>query len=151
MSSARILRTLIVAMWVITILGGVLDSALEPRLPNELRSYLADESNRQLATWDWVGMITGLVAFLFLLAGSVHLYRLRSHGRRTFLIGLVLSVVLMPLFGHVVYNAWAAPLYEASLILGGVIIGWIYLPGFSSPLSDPVIAPHEPKRPPAID
>ena len=62
-----------------------------------------------------------------MITGSVRLYRLRASGRRPFLTGLVISIVTMACFEAVVYNSWSAALYEASMVLGGVVVGWLYL------------------------
>jgi len=147
MNSAHALRYLILAMWGTAVAGGILDFSLESRLPEPLRDYLDAEWDRDLNSREWVGLVAGLVSLWFLLRGSILLYRLRARGRRPFLAGLIISVLAMPLFGPVIYNPWSPLFYEASMVLGGVVVGWIYFSSVPLELSD---NPTSDGRPPPI-
>ena len=128
MSPSQLLQYLILATWGTGLVGAVLDFSLESTLPEPLREYLDSEWNEEnLTPREWVGVVVGLASLVLMITGSVRLYRLRANGRRTFFTGLVLSVVTMACFEAVIYNPWSAALYEASMVLGGVIVGWLYL------------------------
>jgi len=122
------LRYLILAIWGTAIGGAVLDFSLESTLPDPLRQYLDSEWNEDhCAPREWVGVVAGLTSLVLMITGSVRLYRLRANGRRPFFTGLIISVLTMACFEAVVYNPWSAALYEASMVLGGVVVGWLYL------------------------
>jgi hypothetical protein len=128
MSPSQLLRYLILAMWGTAIVGAVLDLSLESTLPEPLRQYLNSEWNEEnLTPREWVGVVAGLASLVLMITGSVRLYRLRATGCRPFFTGLALSVLTMLCFEAVIYNPWSAALYEASMVLGGVIVGWLYL------------------------
>lgn len=150
MSSAQTLRYLILAMWGTAIAGAVLDVSLESQLPEPLRNHLATEWARDLTPRDGLGAAASVAVLWFMVRGSIQLYRFRATGRRNFLVGFVLSILMTPLMGPVIYNAWSPLFDEASIALGGVIVGWLYLSHNPPELSDRALAKGEPSRPPPI-
>lgn len=137
-------------MWATAIVGGVLDLSLESSLPDPLRDYVSAQMDEDPTGLEWVGLVVVLAALWFMIQGSVRLYRLNRQGRRPFLIGVVLSVAAMPLFGAVVYNGWSALLYEASMVLGGVIVGWAYFSNWHAELDAAEVPRSNSDRPPPI-
>ena len=127
MPSAPI-RQLLAGMWLTGIVGGVLDFALESRLPSHLQAYLAAELERPFEWTDAMLALLALVSFGFTVYSSIQLYRLRLEGREPFAVGFAAGLVALLFFGPAVYNPWAAALYAASYSLGGALIGWLYLP-----------------------
>lgn len=130
------MRRLLLVYWATLVSGVVVDLALESQLPKPLREFLATQYSEQPGVGFWVAASLGLIAIWLLVSGSIRLARLRAGGSARFASGVVLSTGLGPLLGPVVYHAWAAPLYEASLIVGGILLGWVYL----HPLPPPAIS-----------
>ena len=150
MSSAQILRYLIIAMWATALLGVVLDFSLDSQLPETLRDYRAAEWDSDFTARDGLGAVAGLVVIWYMVRGSIQLYRLRFAGRRTFLIGVVLGALTMPVYGPDVYHGWTSLFNEASTTLGGVIVGWLYLSDIQLQLKDAASAEGPSPRPPPI-
>ena len=136
MNPELVMRRLIVAMWATALIGGALDLASESELPEPLRTYREAEQDAPVTARTAATAVAGLVVLWYLIRGSIHLYGLRARGCRPFATGLVSSVIMMPLVGPVVYGGWSAAFYEASLVLGGVILGWLYLSDVSLQLVD---------------
>jgi hypothetical protein len=136
-------------MWTTAIVGGVLDLALESSLPDPLRDYVGAWMEDPTGL-EWAGLVAVLAALWFMLQGSVRLYRLNTQGRRPFLIGVGLGIAAMPLFGATVYNGWSALLYETSMVLGGVILGWAYFSNWPPELEARVAPIMDPHRPPPV-
>ena len=133
-------RPLLIATWSTSIVGGVLEFALEPTLPVPLRAFLAAELERPLGWTDAVALPLAVVSLGLAVYGSVQLYRLRFRGRAPLAASFLTGLVAHLFFGPVVYNPWAFTLYAASYSLGGALIGWLYLP----PRPDAPPAAHPP-------
>jgi cytochrome c biogenesis protein CcdA len=147
MQDRSVVRRLLALFWATTIAGVVLDFALESRLPEPLREYLADEVDEEPGFWFYAGLPFVVACFWLLVSGSLRLAREQAQGGSRFTLGVALSVALTPALGPMVSHAWAAACYEASSVLSGALVACVYLSRPAAPTLESAASAY---RPPPI-
>jgi hypothetical protein len=132
MSSRGLLRTLIVAEFVLGIVSIVVSLLTESSLPEPLQTYLAEEAEADITTRDIVMLATGIPLLILLLVSSIGLFSFWRPARILYVITTVVGLLGMPFFGPYVDSGWGAMFEEAAIIISGMILAMIYF----SPVKD---------------
>jgi hypothetical protein len=117
------LKTLVILMWMITILGVLFSIASTYFLPSELRDWLADQENASVTLSEWLLLIFGVPLIIAMIVASVGLFLLRRWGAWLYAITTFLSIGIMTLGGPRVEHPVAAAFFETAILLSGIVIG----------------------------
>jgi len=120
-----LLRLLIVAEILLGGLGAALDIALEPRLPEPLRSYLAADSE-SWSTTDNIMLCIGIPTLIATIVSWIGLWRLWPSARPIYLYSCVAGVLLVAFLGPSVSSAVGTMFSEGAMLVAGFILGLIY-------------------------
>ena len=114
--------TVLAGLWDLVWAGLVTNDSLAP-----LRAYV-DEGLSGPFTWATGAAgalaLAGLGVYAY---GSIQLFRLRRAGRTPFAASYLLGILAAPLYGPSVLSGWASAAIMLSCVVGGVVIGWLYL------------------------
>jgi cell division protein FtsW (lipid II flippase) len=123
MKVSSVLRLCVVGELILVVLGLVLSSWLENRLPPPLRDWLAAEAEREATVIEQcLFPVLGLVLVLSLVA-SIGLLFLRRWAAWLYLISLGLGSMLFPFTGPTVEHPIPDALDDLSLVCAGLILG----------------------------
>ncbi len=117
------LRTLVILMWIVTILGVLFSITSTAFLPSELKGWLADQENASITLSEWLLLILGVPLIIIMLVASVGLFLLRRWGAWLYAITTFLSIGIMTLGGPSVEHPIAAAFFETATVLSGIVIG----------------------------
>lgn len=120
-----LLRVAILAEILLGVFSGLLDLALETRLPEPLRKYLAAESE-SWSTTDSIALFVGIPIAIAAIVGWIGLWRVWRPARAIYLYSSLAALLLAAFTGPVVYSAVGGMLSDASVICWGLILGLIY-------------------------
>jgi hypothetical protein len=120
------LRTLVVLMWIVTILGILFSITLTAFLPSELRGWLADQENASVTLSEWSILILGTPLVIAMIVASVGLFLLRRWGAWLYAITTFISMGIMALGGPSVEHPIAVVFNEMAILLSGIVIGISY-------------------------
>ena len=123
MQAARVLRVCVVANWILLVAMVVLSFVLESHLPDPLRDWVAAESEKDFTPKELILLGLAVPWFGFYVVGGFGLFLLKRWGAWLFLASLIGLWIPVPFFGPTVEHAVPYALYEASVMITGLIIG----------------------------
>lgn len=129
MRSTRWLRLLIASMWVTGLASAALEVVLLQTLPDPLARFAIQAAAEEPSLTMWFGLIGGSLSLLVTIVGSIQLWRLKRSGKAIFLAGIVGTIIATPLLGPVIFTPAGILLYDVSSLLGGVVLGFVYIAG----------------------
>ena len=118
-ASGLTIRYLVIAQLAFGLLGLLLDLAFESTLPAAVREYSENELARP---WGIVDYGLGLWAALSVVA-SLGLIALQQWARGLYVVTSIGSILLLPLSTASVAAVVAEPLYQASVLANGAVLG----------------------------
>ena len=121
-----LLRVAILAEVLLGVFGTLLDIALESRLPEPLRNFLATESESWSATDNFM-LCVGVPMLMAMIVGWIGLWRLWRPARPIYLCSWLTGLLLTSFTGPVVSSAVAQMLFDAATLFAGLILGLIYV------------------------
>jgi len=135
--SPSILRPMLVASFILALIGGGVDLVITSLIPEPLiQAQAANDADASLLTLVFI-VLVGLVAAVCALAAYYGLFMFKPWAPRTAVIGTLLSLFLWPAFGANVYSGWSFVLIELSNLIWGATIVAVYL----SPLKEQFVVP----------
>ena len=120
-----LLRVAILAEILLAAFGALVDIALETRLPESLRNYLAAESESWLIA-DNIMLFVGIPTLIATIVGWIGLWRLWRPARPIYLYSWLAGLLLTAFTGPAVSSAVGYMLSDASVLSAGLILGLIY-------------------------
>jgi urea transporter len=122
-----IFRVLIISSLVLAIFGGVIDEVIPDLLPKVLDDAW-DSYDSEEQSWASIAIIGGFALVLLVvgLVATIGLLLLRRWARPLALWTTVISVVMYPLLGAMVYSAWALMLTESATVMWGAALAMAY-------------------------
>ena len=120
-----LLRVAILAEVLLGVFSALLDIALQSKLPEPLRNYLAAESESWSAT-DNIVLVIGVPMVVATIVGWIGLWRLWRPARSIYLYSWLAGLLLTAFSGPAVSSAFGYTLSDASVLSAGLILGLIY-------------------------
>jgi hypothetical protein len=150
MKSSTLLRTCVIACWLLISAQVYLYPAFKTSLPLELRSWEPVGHERGLSFS--LGLIlefTGTAVGGGIFIGTAGLLMLRRWGAWFFVISIVAGSALRPFFGPSVQPSMTVALEELRLLLSGFVIGIAFFTDALHPKEEPLQAVEEAVCPPS--
>jgi hypothetical protein len=123
MHPSTVLRICVVLEWVLVGWVLALSYSLESSLPAALRDWLAADAERDLGLRVVALVVVMVPSLLAWLVGSIGLLFLKRWAAWVYLISLIVSLTLSPLFGPTVEHGSASAVNATATLLAGLIIG----------------------------
>lgn len=117
--NARTVRCLVIAQWLLGLVGIAVDLALESTLPNAIREYSQTELSR---SWGLVDYFLGLWT-VGAIAASIGLILSQKWARSAYAVASIGAILLLPLGTNSVAVLAAQPFYQASTLINGAVLG----------------------------
>lgn len=102
-------------------------------MPILLQDYLINADNEDITDGEATLSLIALFSLLILLlVSTIGLWKFKRWARTLYITLTVISVLLYPILGPVVMNAWEAMFNDLALILEGILIAMM----FTGPISE---------------
>jgi hypothetical protein len=122
----RQFRTLIVLNWLLTLTVVAAFYSTQSFLPTELKTYLENQKNAPISTSDNILLWIDITLLVFTIAISIALFLFKSWARKLFIIGYIISVLLIPTRPVYIDTGWTHLIFNLGNIIGGMILALVY-------------------------
>ena len=125
----RILKALVAAEAIFSILSMTIGLALEKDLPSSLQAFISEQNSQPM---NFARGIVSLVALVAVVVAWIGLWRLKVWARTLYSIASVAGFLVMPFYGPVVSDGTANMVGQLAVTAGGATLALIWL----SPISN---------------
>jgi hypothetical protein len=123
---------LIVAHFVLVILGAIIDFYSESLLPEPLRQYEKIQIEEVIAFGEWGLLAVLTVLGLAVLVSFIGLFVFWPPARPLYLVSSVANILVTPYLGPYIEAGWSRMFFDTVVLLDGVILALVYF----SPLKE---------------
>lgn len=128
MKQSTLFRSLILVGLAFSIIGSGLDFFVPSLVPTEITDAYDSYTDTQEPGLAWILTlgIGGLILIIVGIASTIGLLLFKPWSRRLALWLSVLSLLMYPLLGPVIYSGWAYMLLETSMVMWGAALAMAY-------------------------
>jgi hypothetical protein len=120
----ELFRRVLVASWLLVIVGAVVSTMVTSKLPEPLRAHVEStfDPDRPLTSQELVLVILVVPLLVVLIWNLIELLRFRARARPVYMGVMLAGLVLTPLTGPYVETGIVTAMYYASVLLAGIVI-----------------------------